>query len=190
VLHITDRVNAQQNHWTVELPNTIMLDRLQAKWKTYWKGLVARMASASTSASMRMRLLCVFGRRRRGRSSRGLSVTVDTFDNGWRRSGCRDRWNGARIGFTQVAGGVTGPPELMKAQFVDSSVELTPSGFVTFKHDIYTATGTDPGLTGSFMVNRYEFGARTGGANENCWIDDLCINAFTPSAPLNVTWAE
>jgi hypothetical protein len=58
---------------------------------------------------------------------------------------------------------------------VDAVVNVTPSGFVTFNYDTFSVSAQIPGYTG-FDANMAVFAARTGGAAEDCWLDDVCLN--------------
>ena len=190
-LHLTDLgVGGQQNYWTIPFAGTFTLDRLQARWKTLLRGLGQadgfsfNIGEAAVAGSP---FTYSSGINEEG-ATVGLSVTVDTFDNGEINPGSSDvglevRWNGARLSHTPVAGGHThGPAELMTGTFVDTSVDLTPSGLVTFRHGAFVTTAQISGFTG-IRVNQYEFAARTGGAAEDCWIDDVHINDFSMSGP-------
>src|SRR5262249_39148111 len=53
----------------------------------------------------------------------------------------------------------------------------------TFSYATLSVTAQIPNYTG-INVNQYVFAGRTGGANENCWIDDVCIQPWTPGAPI------
>src|SRR5262249_48926829 len=112
-------------------------------------------------------------------AANGLSVTVDTYDNGGGEVGLEVRWNGARLSFLSIGGGtVNGPPVLETGTFVNDSVDVTPTGAVTFTHGGFTVTALIPSYRG-IAANMYVFAGRTGGASEDAWIDDVCINDFT-----------
>ena len=69
--------------------------------------------------------------------------------------------------------------------FVNVVISVDPDGKtdVYYKdYPIFTRVQL-PGFT-PFTGAQFGFGARTGGANENCWIDDLCINSFTLGGPI------
>src|SRR5207247_5377390 len=96
--------------------------------------------------------------------------------------GIEIKWNGTRLSFTQIGGGtVNGPPELEKNTFVDSSVEVSSSGFATFNYDTYSTSAQIPGYAG-LSLNMFAFAGRTGGASEDAWIDNLRIAGFAPPA--------
>src|SRR5439155_945740 len=80
---------------------------------------------------------------------------------------------------------VNGPQLLEKNAFVNTSVDVDALGFVTFKHDIFSTSAQIPAYAG-IPANEYVFAARTGGASEDCWIDDVCINDYVPG-PVAVT---
>src|SRR5207245_488761 len=87
----------------------------------------------------------------------GLSVTVDTFDNGALPSnnntpaevGIEAKWNGVRLSFTPVDGGtINGPPDLERNVFVDATVDVTPGGLMTFTYDTFVTQAQIPGYSG------------------------------------------
>ncbi|MBL9166525.1 MAG: hypothetical protein JNN07_02150 [Verrucomicrobiales bacterium] len=108
----------------------------------------------------------------------GLSVTVDTFDNG-----CGDCSDGTDVGLeikwrgNQVAFEKTTKSFLAKGEFVDAEVVVTPEGQATFTYDDIVLKATLPGFGAGVLKGNYAFVARTGGASEDAWIDDVCINS-------------
>jgi hypothetical protein len=58
-------------------------------------------------------------------------------------------------------------------------VEVSASGRVTFNYDGYITTGQIPNYSG-ISGNQLVLAARTGGASEDAFIDDLCIAGFAP----------
>jgi hypothetical protein len=126
----------------------------------------------------------------------GLSVNIDTFDNGVALdpagTGLEIKWGGAIVASTHVNKDNGGDGVfLRKDTFVDASVTVSPSGAVAFVYDGVTLAAQIPGFTG-LPANQYIFGARTGGANDNQWIDDLRIVTQTPDSrlitPEGATW--
>lgn len=111
----------------------------------------------------------------------GLSVTVDTFDNGGGDIvGLEIRWSGVRVAAVQVPKDDDGSGNfLRKDAFVNASVDVTANGIVSFNYDgnVLTATLPIQGLQASGFM----FGARTGGANDRHWIDNLSIHANGPA---------
>lgn len=175
-------VTGNQNFWTIPVARQT-LDCFSAQWKTLLAG-VGQADGISFNVGVGP-FTYGSGVAEEG-ANNGLSVTVDTFNNAdispGGEVGIEARWNGQRLGFTQVPPGtVNGPPVLMKNQFVDTSVDVTPSGLVTFKFDEWTVSAQITNYSG-IQANRYEFAARTGGAAESAFIDDVCINNFTLGA--------
>ena len=80
---------------------------------------------------------------------------------------------------------------LRKDTFVDAVVTVSPGGLVCFNYDGTGISAQIPGFAG-LAANQYNFGARTGGANDNQWIDDLRIVTQTADtqliAPAGSTW--
>jgi hypothetical protein len=108
----------------------------------------------------------------------GLTVTVDTFDNGGGEVGIEIKWKGERVAFQAIPKDDDGSGNyLRKDTFVNASVDVNPSGLATFVYDGNTITAQLSGYTG-IRANQFNFGARTGGANDNQWIDDLNIAGF------------
>jgi hypothetical protein len=108
----------------------------------------------------------------------GLSVTVDTFDNGGGEVGIEIKWKGERVAFQAIPKDDDGSGNyLRKDTFVNANVNVDPSGLATFVYDGNTITAQLSGYTG-IRANQFNFGARTGGANDNQWIDDLSIAGF------------
>jgi hypothetical protein len=60
---------------------------------------------------------------------------------------------------------------------VDANASVDASGLCTFTYDGQTISATIPGYTG-ISANRLMFWARTGGANDNHWIDDFAFQGF------------
>jgi hypothetical protein len=74
---------------------------------------------------------------------------------------------------------------LRKGTFVDASLEVSPIGQVTFTYDGVVVSVQIPNYTG-IRANQINFGARTGGANDDHWIDDFSIAGF----PFDASSAE
>ena len=176
-------VGGQNNFWTSPFGATYPIDHYTASWKQYLEGAgqadgmsfnlgVGPDNDGTAPFSYR------FGAAEEGATT-GLNVTVDTFDNGGAESGVEINYNGSRLAFVRAGGGGNGPPELMKAIFVDASMSLSPDGHVKFQYDNFTVEADIPDFT-SLMVNRAEFAGRTGGASENLWIDDVVLNGSSP----------
>jgi hypothetical protein len=69
---------------------------------------------------------------------------------------------------------------LRKDAFVDASVTVDGAGLATFTYDGVIISATLAGYAG-ITANQVSFGARTGGANDNQWIDDLTGNEWVTS---------
>jgi HYR domain/SdrD B-like domain/PA14 domain/Thrombospondin type 3 repeat len=127
----------------------------------------------------------------------GLTVTVDTWDNMEQTGefdaapGLEIKWRGARVAFDTID-----PDQglakdfLRKNEFVDVELTVTPGGLVTFTYDGRMLTAQLPDWTG-IAGGSFVFGARTGGATDNHWIDDLSIETGTvaPECSQFVTFA-
>lgn len=116
----------------------------------------------------------------------GLTVTVDTFDNGGGEApGIEVRWQSNVVIFTSVnkddlGGGAT---YLRKSQFVEAKLTVDTRGEAKFTYDGVTLTAVLDGWRG-IKGGDLLFGARTGGASDNHWIDDLRVatGMFTAGA--------
>ena len=184
-LHLTDKVNSQQNYWAIPLPSTETFQSFKATWKTRLDG-IGGADGMSFNAGMNLGTSGAPFTPEEG-AGNGLSVTVDTFDNGGGEVGIEVRWNGARLSFTQIGGGnVNGPPELENGTFVDDVVDVSSTGFVKFTHGTYSTAAQIPNYAG-IKANMYVFAGRTGGANESAWIDDQCINAKPRGSVLRIS---
>jgi hypothetical protein len=109
----------------------------------------------------------------------GLSVTVDTFDNGTGEDvGIDIKWRGARVGYAPVPKDNDGSGVyLRKDTFVNVNLAVSPSGMATLNYDGTIINAQLSAYTG-VNANQFNFGARTGGANDNQWIDDLDVKGF------------
>jgi hypothetical protein len=176
VLHLTDHVNSQQNYWRVPVPEQTF-ECFKARWRTYIEGVGG---ADGVSFTVGKNVGTGFTPEEGGGS--GLAVCIDTYNNGLGDAGLDIKYNGAVLTHQPVpaAGGADGsgaPAQLALGVFVDTTLEVTPGGLVTFTYDGITISAQIPGFTG-LLANQYVFAARTGGANENAWIDDLCINDY------------
>ena len=117
-------------------------------------------------------------------------MAVDTFDNGVALDPCQTgielKWRGSIVSCLAIPKDDDGSGNyLRKDQFVDVSFSVTPAGVATFTYDGNTISGQLPDYAG-LRANQVIFGARTGGANDNQWIDDLNLSAL----PLDASAAE
>jgi hypothetical protein len=177
-LHLTENgATGQQNSWTIPLGGVQTVTTLNASWTTLMTGPIGNAADGfSFSAGQDL----TFPVSAEEGSAQGLSVTVDTYNNGANETGLEIRWNGARLAFTPVGGGATpgsvnGPAELERNIFVPANLSVTAAGHVVFDYDTYEVVADIPGYVG-IQVNQYVFYARTGGAAESCYIDNVNIN--------------
>jgi hypothetical protein len=117
----------------------------------------------------------------------GLSVTVDTFDNGSSTDvGVEIKWRGTRAAYIPLPKDNDGSGNyIRKNAFVDASLTVTTAGVATVVYDGNTVTEALPAYNG-IPTDQVLIGARTGGANDNHWIDDL---NFT-GVPFDKSWVE
>ena len=178
VLHLTDNgVTGQQNFWTIPLSCEQTIKGLKASWQTLLNGPIGNAAdgfSFNVGRNLGFPVAAEEG------GNNGLAVTVDTYDNAGAEVGIEVRWNGVQLGFTRVPpGNIHGPAELEKNVFVNANVAVSASGFVTFNYDTYSVSAQIPNYSG-IVANQYVFAARTGGAAEDAWIDNVCIDNSVP----------
>lgn len=106
----------------------------------------------------------------------GLTISFDTFDNGGGEAPAID----VKRGGTVIASAKGNLNLFRTDDFVNVLVQVSPGGTLNL-----TVGGTPvfTSLAGAFVASpgRFGFGARTGGFNDNHWIDDLQIT--TTSAP-------
>ena len=111
----------------------------------------------------------------------GLTVAVDTFDNADVEVpdvGIEIVWRGGRVAVQTIPKDNDGSGNyLRKDTFVDASMSVDATGLATFTYDGNTITAQLANYSG-IAVNQVNFGARTGGANDNQWIDDLALEGF------------
>jgi hypothetical protein len=178
-LHLTDQINSQANFWTIPLAAARDFESFHANWRLLIEGVGgADGVSFNAGVDVGTSFTPEDG------ALNGLSVQVDTYNNGTSDAGVEVKWNGNRIAFLPVGAGIDGsgaPPELALARFVDTSVDVTATGEVTFRYDTYTLTAQIPNYAG-LRVNQYVFAARTGGANEKAWIDDVTVAGLPSDA--------
>jgi hypothetical protein len=115
-----------------------------------------------------------------------LVITVDTFNNAELRNpdeGVAINWGGNissqhEVAFQNIPKDNPGDGNyLRKSAFVDAKLTVDGGGVATLMYDGNTISGSIVGYTG-IRADRLLFWARTGGANDNQWIDDLDIKAF------------
>ena len=110
----------------------------------------------------------------------GVRFNIDIYDNGsGPDTGIEIQWQAARIAFLHIPRTDEGNGDFIcKNVFVDTSASVNSDGLATFTYDGHTISAVIPNWAG-IANGAYAFSARTGGENENFWIDDLCINTFT-----------
>jgi hypothetical protein len=168
-------VTANQNIWTISVAQQTF-ECFGARWQTLMNGQIGNAAdgfSFTAGQNVAFPIAAEEG------GTPGLSVTVDTFDNGGvAEVGLDIRWNGNRLAFTPVTGGTfNAPAALLRNQFVDAAVDVSPGGLVTFNYDTFTVSAQIPNYAG-INANQYVFAARTGAGAHDTWIDNVCINDF------------
>jgi hypothetical protein len=196
ILHLTDAGQAGVcGAFFIPDQNSGMpLDRLLARWRMRIGGGQnggADGASFSWGTDVPMTCAGPFlgGQGAEGGAGTGLAVTIDTFDNGTGVTptdvvGIEILWQGTRVASAAIPKDDPGNGVfLRKDQFVDAEVSVTPSGVATFNYDGTVISTSLPGFAG-FTGANFLFAARTGGANDNHWVDDLRINSFALTAPV------
>ncbi|HEU0008385.1 MAG TPA: PA14 domain-containing protein, partial [Verrucomicrobiae bacterium] len=190
VLHLTDPINDSYGVWLIpDQASGNNVDHLKVNWRSLIGGGSAA-DGYSFSWATDLPAAPSYGNPGEEGAGTGLVVAVDTFENGstldpWGdggnnggpEAGIEIHWQGAIVAYQFV-----NQNSIRKNQFVNVEVEVETSGLARFNYDgnIITAqlSGWHGIAGGSFM-----FGARTGGANDNQWIDDVLITVFPPTAP-------
>jgi len=125
----------------------------------------------------------------------GLSVCIDTWDNaGGEAPNIDIKANGVLVATARVAGNIFRNPEgtltprpilpldprTPDLNWAPLEISLSSCGGVTVKYKGVTVFDEVPtGITP--RVGRFLMGGRTGGANDNHWVDDLAISTVTDS---------
>ncbi len=114
----------------------------------------------------------------------GLSIAFDIFDNGGGEGPSIDvRWKGNLVAQTKV------PLEFLRGgdEFREVLVRLTTSGTVDVAYN-GTVVHHDVALPGFNALGGARFGlsARTGGLNENQWVDNLAIQTHLYAGPVTI----
>jgi hypothetical protein len=124
----------------------------------------------------------------------GLAINIDTWDNGGAEAPAIEvKWMGTIIATTpfQASQSPVGAPDAATASRdvdikldLDGTIDVSYGGILLLNN---VPTPYDPALIGA---PKWVLGARTGGANDNHWIDDLCINTvITPASAPQLTVA-
>lgn len=115
----------------------------------------------------------------------GLTIGFDIYDNGAGEAPSIDlRWDGALLASKLV------PLDFIRtgSDFVDVLVQVNPNGTVTviYEGNIVFYNVSLPEFTGLAGAS-FAFGARTGGLNENQWVDDIAIDTAIYLGPVLIT---
>jgi hypothetical protein len=122
-------------------------------------------------------------------SGGGLVISLDTWDNSVapvppEAPAIDAAFGGEQLGHTMVPATVLDT----KGQYVPVIVRVNPGGKLDLSYNgqLYYQNLTMPGFTG-FTGARFGFGARTGGAYENHWLDDIQIGVtLAPSLSISI----
>jgi hypothetical protein len=179
VLKLTTPVNSAYGAGSILAP-TATYESLQVSWKSYLGDGNAGADGYSLSIGDDVPADPGYG----GEEGigTGLIVAVDTFDNGAALDPCTTgieiKWRGNILNCVNIPKDNTGDGRyLRKSSFVDASVSVDATGLATLTYDGNVITAQLPAYAG-IRANRALFWARTGGANDNQWIDDFSLVAF------------
>lgn len=186
VLRLTLAVNDQNGGFVIESLDPAATDGLNS-FETHFRARVGGgTATPADGFSFSVAADLPDGTWREDGAGTGISVTFDTYDNGGGEApSIGVKYNG------QVVADTKKPLSFIStgANFVDVLVKLDPDGTLDLVYNgqtVYTnllLPGFQP-IVGA----RFGFGAGTGGANENHWIDDLSIT--TTTGPLKVSFTQ
>src|SRR5262249_5148552 len=118
-------VGSEQNYWTLPLGTLPTFQSIKASWKT-----LLNAPGGADGSSVYIGQSSAGPNPAEDGPPTGLSLCVDTYNNGAADAGVEIRYNNARLGFLPVGPGTDGagsPPELAKNQFVDATVEVSAS---------------------------------------------------------------
>jgi hypothetical protein len=115
---------------------------------------------------------------------------MDTFDNGVALDPCATglemKWRGDVVACKSIPKDNDGSGNyLRKNIFVDAHLTVSAAGVATFTYDGNEISATLTSYSG-LRANRALFWARTGGADDNHWVDDFNLQAF----PFDASSAE
>lgn len=178
-LHLTDAIGGQANYWITPLSSRTV-QSVSAQWKTYIGGggdtNNGGFGADGLSFSIGTDLGTSFAPEEG--AATGLSVMVDTYNNGGSEVGLEIKWNGQQVAFTRSGDGENSPSAkapLRQSQFLDTTLEVSPTGTVTFSYAGLSVSGSIPNYSG-IVADQYVFAARTGGQFDNHWIDDVSVH--------------
>lgn len=111
----------------------------------------------------------------------GLTVSIDTYDNGAGEAPSLEIiYQGISVAFDSINQDPGLAKDfLRKNTWVEADLEIDAQGYVSFTYDGRVLTATLAGWAG-ITGGAFAFGARTGGASDNHWIDDLLIEVNDP----------
>jgi Big-like domain-containing protein/Ig-like domain-containing protein len=202
VLHLTDAGQASASgSFALNLPSTQTFGTFEIAWKSYiGDGQNTGADGYSVNVADDIGGDPLYGGEE-GKGS-GLTVAVDTFENGsidpWGdggnnggpEGGIELKWAGQILDYERVEKDNPGSGNyLRKSRFVDAKVTVDASGNVTYTYDGNTLTGQIPGYAG-IRANRILFWARTGGANDNHWIDNITGSSWVDNFLVDSASAE
>ena len=185
VVHLSNA--GQASAWGVFLINDLAsgnnVDRINFKWRSRIGGGDAGGADGySLNWATDLPAPPTYGNPGEEGAGTGLSFNVDTWDNGGEdHPGIQIKYKGAVVAFLGLGKDAGVPTYLRKNTFVNAEAGVD-GGVATFTYDgatISAVLDNWQGITGG----GYMFGARTGGANDNQWIDDIYVTTYPPSLP-------
>ena len=179
ILHLTDAANSQGGaFYTPVDPNPV--SSYTISYKEYVGGGTCCGATTADGYSINIAsdlpLPPTYGNPAEEGAGSGLSVLFDTWDNGGGEAPAINlRWAGAIIASAPIDVGQDGAP----VSFRNVSIAVTAAGEATVVYNGSTVFNAVvlPGWAPQSNL-RVGFGARTGGANDNHWIDDLVISGI------------
>lgn len=176
VLKLVDVGSANSfGHLSIALSPARNFDSMQVSWRSLIGGGFMGADGYSFNLGTGLPSPPAFGLPGEEGAASGLSVTVDTFENSVNDVGIEIRWNGQRVAYQAIPSDDDGSGRfLRKDAFVDASLDLSQDGIATFTYDGNKIDAALPHFKG-LVVDRFLFSARTGGASDNHWIDDLRV---------------
>src|SRR5262249_29728495 len=118
-LHLTDRANSQGNYWMIPLTGAQTFDCFKASWKTFIDN-----PGGADGISFNVGNNVGTGFTPEDGATTGLSVCIDTYNNGAGDAGLDIKWNGVTLTHLPVGPGADGsgsPAALALGAFVNTS---------------------------------------------------------------------